>query len=331
MTGTSSAGPAAPLAALAFESAASLMTGDVLLVQGGDTIARVRELLTARRYESVSDIVVCEDGRLVGLLRVEDALAAPGDQSVTAFMDPDPPMVMPGVDQEVAAWKAIRHGEGSLAVVDEDGRFLGLIPPRRLLEVLLAEHDEDMARLGGFLRGSAGAREASLEPTPLRLWHRLPWLLLGLAGAIVAAGIVDGFESSLRDQVLLAFFLPGVVYMADAVGTQTEALVIRGLSVGVRVRDVVPRELATGVMVGALLAGAFFPVGMLLWGDTDVILAVSTSLFIACSVATLIATMLPWFFSLIGQDPAFGSGPLATVIQDLLSIALYFFVASFFV
>jgi magnesium transporter len=243
-------------------------------------------------------------------------------------MDADPPVVRHGVDQEVAAWKAVQHGESALAVLDDDGHFIGLIPPQRLLAVLLAEHDEDMARLGGFLKGTAGAREASLEPTHLRLWHRLPWLMVGLLGAIAAAVIVDAFEGRLREEVLLVFFLPGVVYLADAVGTQTEALIIRGLSVGVRVRDVVLRELATGLMAGTILGLLFFPIGNLWWGDADVVLAVSASLFLACSVATFVATALPWLFSVAGHDPAFGSGPLATVVQDLLSIVLYFTVAS---
>jgi magnesium transporter len=54
---------------------------------------------------------------------------------------------------------------------------------------------------------------------PRRVWHRLPWLLLGLAGALVAADLVGWFEAQLRVQVMLAFFLPGIVYLADAVGT----------------------------------------------------------------------------------------------------------------
>jgi magnesium transporter len=58
------------------------------------------------------------------------------------------------------------------------------------------------------------------------------------------------FESELEEQVLLAFFVPGIVYMADAVGTQTEALVIRGLSVGVSIRRIMQREFVTGVLVG---------------------------------------------------------------------------------
>jgi magnesium transporter len=313
---------------LTFESAARLMTSDVPVVQARDTMASVRDVLAARRYEFAGNIAVCDGDALAGLLKVEDALSAPADALVDTFMDRDPPVVYREADQEVAAWKAVQHGEGALVVVDGEGNFSGLIPPQRLLGILLEEHDEDMARLGGFLRGSSSARQASTEPTMQRLLHRLPWLLVGLAGALVAAIIVDGFEESLREEVLLAFFMPGVVYLSDAVGTQTEALVIRGLSVGVSIRQVVAREVLTGLAAGALLGAAFFPIGLLWWRETDIVLTVSLSLFVACSLATIVATSLPWLFSIARRDPAFGSGPLATVIQDLLSILLYLSIAS---
>jgi len=37
--------------------------------------------------------------------------------------------------------------------------------------------------------------------------------------------------------------------------------------------------------------------------------------------------VLPWLLDSVGVDPAFGSGPLATVIQDLTSILIYFGIA----
>jgi magnesium transporter len=139
----------------------------------------------------------------------------------------------------------------------------------------------------------------------------------------MAAGIASAFESQLKKEITIAFFIPGIVYLADAVGTQTETLMIRGLSVGVSIEKVLRREIITGVLVGAALAGAFIPIGLLGWGETDVVIAVAVSLFLACSIATTIALFLPWLLNRVGVDPAFGSGPLATVIQDLLSITVY--------
>lgn len=107
------------------------------------------------------------------------------------------------------------HGESALAVVDDEGRFVGLVPPRRLMEVLLTEHDEDLARLGGYLASTSSARHATEESVSVRLGHRLPWLLLGLAGAVVAAQLIGAFETQLEQDVLIAFFVPGIVYMAD--------------------------------------------------------------------------------------------------------------------
>lgn len=313
---------------LALRTAAELLSIRVPVAPPAARAGEVRRSLVGRRFDTAAEIAICDDGKLLGLLNLEDLLAAPDDTTVSDLMDADPPVVAPGVDREVAAWKAVRHGESSLAVVNERGHFLGLIPSQRLMAVLFHEHEEDMARLGGFLRGASSARMASEEPVGRRLWHRLPWLLIGLGGALLSADIVGAFEAQLRDRVILAFFIPGVVYLADAVGTQTEALVIRGLSVGVSVGRVVSRELLTGLLIGIALASAFFPIALWRWGEGDVALAVALALFAACSIASVVAMALPWALQRLGLDPAFGSGPLATVIQDLLSIAVYFVIAA---
>ena len=145
---------------------------------------------------------------------------------------------------------------------------------------------------------------------------------------MAATAIVGGFEQQLETNVLLAFFIPAVVYMADAVGTQTEAVLIRGLSVGVTVREFARRELVTGVVTGALVGAAFLAFALVGWGDGAVAAAVALALFASCSIATLVAMALPWLFQRFGADPAFGSGPLATVLQDLLSIAVYLAIAT---
>jgi magnesium transporter len=294
----------------------------------GDRVDAVLAQMRGRQYESAAVVAVCTDGRLVGLATLERLLSAPADATVGAVMDPDPPVVSPGTDQEHAAWIAVQHGEPGLAVVDAEGRFAGLIPPQRLLSVLLEEHHEDLARVGGFLRSTTSARAASIESVPRRLWHRLPWLLLGLLGAFAAAIIVGGFEDQLKQNVLVAFFIPGVVYLADAVGTQTEALVIRGLSVGVAVRRIALRELATGLFVGVIVAAVSYPLVLVGWHDAQVAAAVSVALLAACTIATAVAMALPWLLQRLGKDPAFGAGPLATVIQDLLSIVIYFAAAA---
>jgi magnesium transporter len=77
-----------------------------------------------------------------------------------------------------------------------------------------------------------------------------------------------------------------------------------------------------------LIAAVFFPFAALGWGDDDVAIAVSLALFASCAIATAVAMVLPWALNRLGRDPAFGSGPVATIIQDLLSIAVYLAIAT---
>jgi magnesium transporter len=314
----------APESHLVFETAREHLTRSVPIAPPAALAGDTRGALAGHRFDTVAEIVVCEGGRLVGLVKIEDLLAAPAETPLEALMDRSPPVVAPGEDQEVAAWRAVERREISLAVVDEARRFLGLIPPQRLLHVLLWEHDEDMARLGGSLHDTATARTATEEPVFRRFLHRLPWLIVGLAGAFAAASIVGSFEAQLTERVVFAYFIPGIVYLADAVGTQTETLVIRGISVGVPIARIVRREMLTGLLVGAVIALVSFGMTLLWWRQTDVAVVVALTLLAACSIATAVAMALPWCLRRFGLDPAFGSGPLATVIQDILSIQIYF-------
>lgn len=313
---------------LTFETAAEHACTRVPVVSPTTRMEEIRLALFGSQFESAAHIVVCEDGKFVGIIPIETFLESTEGFAAGQLMDKTAPVVAPGVDQEVAAWQAVRHKESALAVVDVEGRFVGLIPPDRLLAVLLSEHEEDLARMGGFLKETAVARGASQEAVRRRFWHRVPWLLLGLGGALLAADIVGWFETQLREKVILAFFVPGIVYLADAVGTQTETVVVRGLSVGVSLQQMVRRELLTGLMIGVALAVVSFPVVWWRWGDRELAGAVTLSLMAACSTATIAAMALPWIFDRAGLDPAFGTGPLATVIQDLMSILIYFAIST---
>ena len=293
----------------------------------GDAVGEIRKSLAGASFDSVADIVVLDRGALAGIVPMEALLAANPEVRISRLANTDPPTAAPGENREVAAAMMAERGERSVAVVDGDGRFVGLIPPNRMLGVLLEEHEEDLARIGGFRTGTRRARRAAEESIGQRLYHRLPWLLVGLVGAMASAILVGSFEEELAANVVLAFFVPAVVYMADAVGTQTEAILIRGLAVGVEVRDVLLRELVTGAITGVVIGAAFVPFVLIGWSDAGVAVAVGLALFASCSIATLVAMALPWLFQRLGADPAFGSGPLATVIQDLLSIAVYLAIA----
>jgi magnesium transporter len=159
--------------------------------------------------------------------------------------------------------------------------------------------------------------------------HRLPWLLVGLVGSMVAAVVVSRFERVLRRELAVAYFVPAIVYLADAIGTQTEAIVVRGLSLSrLSLRHLLAGEVSTGLLIGLVLAILALPMVALAFGDVRLAIAVAAAILAAGTVATTIGLLLPWLMQRLGSDPALGSGPLATIIQDVLSLVIYFAIVS---
>ncbi len=292
-----------------------------------DSVRDARASLPGGKFESAAAIVVLREGTPLGIVRAERLFAADEAQTLGELIEAGTPIVSADAPEEAVASRIVTYGGSGICVVDARGAFAGFVPAASMLPVLVTQHAKDLARIGGYLAGTRRARSAAEEAVPRRLWHRMPWLLVGLVGAMGSALIVGSFEAELDAKVLLAFFLPAVVYMADAVGTQTETVMIRAFSAGVRARDVLGRELLTGVIAGTIVGVAFLPFALLVWGDADVALAVALALFASCSIATAVAMVLPVVLQRLGVDPAFGSGPLATIAQDLLSIAVYLAIA----
>lgn len=116
--------------------------------------------------------------------------------------------------------------------------------------------------MAGILHRSPEDRARhALEETPIRrALHRLPWLLVGLVGSAVATLVMTQFEAQLEAQVVVAFFVPAIVYLADAIGTQTEAIVVRGLSYNSpSLAHLVIGEMSAGMLIGAVLGAIAWP------------------------------------------------------------------------
>jgi magnesium transporter len=212
-----------------------------------------------------------------------------------------------------------------MPVVAADGVLLGVVGSATLMQILRREHVEDLHLLAGIGRESRQAREAVEEPPLRRVRHRLPWLLLGLGGSMLATLVVASFEQVLAAKPAVAFFVPALVYLADAVGNQSENVAIRGLSLShVGLRGLLGRELRTGGLIGLVMAALSFPLIWLAYGELALAVAVSLALVSASIVASVLGMLLPWLLARLGADPAYGSGPMATILQDILSLLIYF-------
>lgn len=158
---------------------------------------------------------------------------------------------------------------------------------------------------------------------------RAPSLIIGLLLGVAISFIVSNFEKVLAANVHVAFFIPFIVYIAAAVGSQTQAIYARDLKSGrAKFSTYLHKEFLLGLLFGLLFG--LFAGFIVLWWLQDILLSVSIALsaFIAVSTAPLVAVLITHSFQSAQKDPAASSSPIVTVIQDMISVIIYGIVTS---
>lgn len=160
-------------------------------------------------------------------------------------------------------------------------------------------------------------------------WMRLPSILIGLALGAILSFVTSNFEDVIHRHVEIVYFLPFVVYMADAIGTQTQSIYTRDLKTGhACFMEYLIKELLLGVIFGGGSGAVTALITWIWFSSKEITLAVSLAMFAAVAIAPVIALLVTEALQLDHKDPAVGAGPIATVIQDTLSVLIFGFIAS---
>ena len=318
------------------ESAGRLMTLAVPVVHSSKKASEVEGLLRskANEFETINYIYIINDRReLVGILSIQELFHLEPHETLERFVGGELVTVRPHTDQERVAQLALKHNIKAIPVISKEHTFMGVVPSDRILSVLNLEHTEDVLRFAGVKHKDAQVSDVLLQNAPIsHVKMRLPWLVLGLLGGVFAAVVIGFFEETLADELILAAFIPAIVYMADAVGSQTQMLFVRALSIehGLRVRSYLLRESIVNFFLGVILAGLIFALSLLFAQSFIISAILAVSIFLTVWFTVIVAITLPWFFHVRGYDPAIASGPLATVVRDILSLCIYLTVATLF-
>lgn len=309
-------------------SAGANMTERVPIVSPDDTIADVRKMLyeKASTFATLSYIyVVDKDGCLIGIFSIRELFRTPENIKVKEIMNPDVIKARPYTDQEDVALLALKYNLKSVPIVDKNNRFLGVVRSRTILNILHAEHVEDFLKSAG-IHGIAG--KTLNAPASKLIKARLTWLIIGLIGGVIAAQVTQFFETPLKEYFVLAAFIPLMVYMADAIGTQTQTLFVRDLVMKrLDLKKYLLREIKVGLGLATIL-GILLYIIAALWSHIYYIaLILGFSMFLTGFVAIFVPIVIILILDRLGMDPAIGSGPFATIIQDVLTLAIYFAIA----
>jgi magnesium transporter len=161
--------------------------------------------------------------------------------------------------------------------------------------------------------------------------HRAPWLIIGLIGVIAAAGIIDRFEYVLNEHLILAFFIPAILYMSNALGTQNQTLYIRDIFLMGKDLQTIPyfvRTLTISFVISVLIGGLVYAATTFIWHENTTAFVIGLAIFATLMISSITSFATTLVFKKMKQDPAMGSGPLATIISDVSSIIVYFIIVS---
>jgi magnesium transporter len=135
---------------------------------------------------------------------------------------------------------------------------------------------------------------------------------------------------AIEENLVLAAFIPVIVYMADAAAGQTQAVFIRAMATekSLELKKYIGREISINILLSIFLSVLIFAISYLWINIFEVSLILGLSVFFTVFCAIIISLILPIIFRKMKFDPAIASGPFATVITDILSLMIYFTVAT---
>ncbi|MDO4553491.1 MAG: magnesium transporter [Bacillota bacterium] len=316
-------------------SAGSLMTPDYISLQKDMTVAQAMAHIKAQGMDSetVYTCYVKDRGRkLIGIVSLRSLVVAEDDVAVESLMHTED-MISVNVldDQEAVSNLFKRYGFLALPVVDREERLVGIITVDDILDIIEEETTEDMQRMAGVM--TADAEEYLDTSVWKHLKSRLPWLLFLMVSLMVTGVIIVQFESLLSQVIVLVAYLPLLMGTGGNSGSQSATLVIRGLALAdIDLKDcgkVLWKELRIGFFAGlilSLLNGA-----KMLWLDGEslmVALTVCGSLLLIIMLAKCLGGMLPLLAKKLKIDPALMASPMIASLNDMITVVIYFAMAT---
>lgn len=300
-----------------------LMDPRVVALRSDWKVRKAIDLLHGAPAEALYYLYVTDaDNRLVGVVSMRQLLLAAPQDAILSLMSREVVSVRREMDLRDVLALAEMKNFVAFPVVDAEGRLVGAIRPTDLVSIAQSEAGSYVQRLFG-----AGGDERALEPASLAVRKRLPWLMVNLATAFVAAAVVGLFESVIARVSALAVLLPIVAGQGGNTGAQALAVVIRGLAVrefgsGMAWR-IMLKELGAG-LVNGLAVAAVTAGGVYAWyRRPGLALVIGLAMVVNMAVAGLTGAAVPLALHALGRDPAQSSSIFMTTVTDVVGFGAF--------
>ena len=307
------------------ETAGGIMALEYVAVKEHFTVQEAIDSIREKR-EEVENLyylwVVDDQEKLVGVISLKDLVLEPPHRRINEIMNPEVISVDVKRDREEVAQLVKKYNLVSIPVVDEYNRLVGRITHDDIMDVIEDETDEDISMMAGVIH------QEIAEESPLKISRaRLPWLIAGLFGGIIAAAVINQFETSLEKIIALAFFFPVVMALGGNTGTQAATVAVRGLATGdiglvntgkrlwTEMRVAFYNGIICGILLG-LIVGAWM---------SDYLLGsvVGFALMLIVLISGFVGAAVPLVLKRFNIDPAIATGPFISTSNDIIGLLIY--------
>lgn len=309
--------------------AGGLMQKELIKVNASWTVSECVEEIR-RQAEDVEKVyavyVVDDEQKLKGIVSLKRIILARKNTKIENIFDEEIVYVETTRPAEEVAEIMQRYDLDAIPVVNTLGRLLGRITIDDVVDFITDKAEEDIQVMAGI------TGEAEEDDSVWQLAKaRLPWLIVGVIGSLLAATVIGSFEDEFKKVAALAAFIPIMGSTGGNVGIQTSSLIVQSLaeksglttSLGQRLFKIILVALVNGLIIGSL-AGLYIYVS----GETQLFFVVCLSLLSVVVLASFTGTVTPLLLDRLGINPAIASGPFITTANDIIGIGTYLMIAN---
>jgi len=311
------------------DSAGSIMTIEFVDLKKEMTVKEALQHIreTGVDKETINTCYVIDNNRILeGVISIRKLILSENSTLVKDIMETDVVYINTHDDQEKMAALFKKYDFLSMPVVDNERRLVGIVTIDDVVDIIEQANTEDIQKMAAI----QPHEEKYLKTKALVLAkHRIVWLLILMVSATFTGNIIRKFDDVLQSVVVLASFIPMLMDTGGNAGSQSSALIIRGLALGeIRLKDalkVLWKEIQVGCLVGlALCAVNFVRIYYLEKIDFMISVTVSITLLFTVILAKIVGGILPILAKKCRLDPAIMAGPLITTIVDAVALSIYF-------
>ena len=310
-------------------SAGSIMTAEYIGLKKHMTVEESFAFIRKHGIDSET-IYTCyvmdSKRRLEGVVTVRNLIMNPYDAVVGDIMDDNVIKAITTMDQEEVVEMMNKYDLLSMPVVDSEDRLVGIITVDDVMDVMEEEATEDIEKMAAMLPSEKPYLRTGVFELAK---NRIPWLLFLMLSSTLSGAILERYENAFAAIPLLVSFTPMLMNTGGNSGSQSSAMIIRGMSLGeiepTDILRVMWKEVRVGLIAGIILAVCNFIRLMIQYpGNTMISLVVVLSVFVTVVIAKTIGCTLPIAAKVLKADPAIMAGPLITTIVDAVSLIVYF-------